>query len=167
MIGVSIRPSRAADRAAIHRVEERAFGQPAEADLVDALVAAGDVVLELVAEKNGAIVGHILFSRLHVDGDGGRFAAVALAPLAVHPSVQRNGVGSALVTEGHARLRAAGERLAVVVGDPAYYGRFGYGRGPAEGFASLFQCEAMQALAWDDTAPRSGALAYAPAFGAL
>ena len=70
-----------------------------------------------------------------------------------------------LVREAHVRLKAAGERLAIVLGDPAYYGRFGYSHERAAGFDSAYQGEALQALAWHD-APASGRLDYAAAFGA-
>ena len=83
---MSIRTATAKDRESIRLVEEHAFGQKAEAGLADALVESGDTVLELVAEEDGNVVGHILFSRLYVDHGNKRFSAVALAPLAVEPS---------------------------------------------------------------------------------
>jgi putative acetyltransferase len=166
MSAITIRPAEAADRAAIRTVVERAFGQPLEADLVDRLVADGDAVLELVAEVDGRIVGHVLFSRLTVEGSGPPFAAVALAPLGVDPDFQRTGIGCALIEAAHERLAAAGETLSIVLGDPAYYVRFGYRRRPAEGFSSDYQCEALQALVWG-LAPATGRLVYAPAFAGL
>ena len=102
---------------------------------------------KLVAERNGRIVGHILFSRLWVEHAGVRFAAVALAPLAVDPAFQKTGVGSALVEAAHRALRAAGETLSVVVGDPAYYGRFGYEHQRADLFESDYQVRGI-AGAW-------------------
>jgi putative acetyltransferase len=66
----------------------------------------------------------------------------------------------------HQRLQAAGETLSVVLGDPAYYGRFGYGHARAESFVSDYQCVALQALAWGE-APKAGSLIYAAAFGRL
>ena len=162
---MSIRAATPKDRAAIRQVEEHAFGQQAEAGLVDALVAGGHAVVELVAVEEGQVVGHILFSRLHVtQADGRSFAAVALAPLAVEPSFHRTGIGGALVNEGHRRLRASGEALSIVLGDPSYYGRFGYGRARAAGFDSEFQGEALQALTWGE-APAEGRLDDAAAFG--
>lgn len=161
-----IRPATEADRAAIRAVEEAAFGQPDEARLVEALVAAGDVALELVAESSEEIIGHVLFSRLFVEGQGDRFAAVALAPVAVRPERQGTGVGRALIEEGHMRLRQAGERLSVVLGDPAYYGRLGYDHERARAFDSDYQCDALQARAWGE-APETGRLVYAPAFSGL
>lgn len=166
MTGLTIRPAEEGDRASIHEVETRAFGRADEADLVAQLAAAGDVVLELVAERDGKTVGHVLFSRLVVESGPAKFPAVALAPLAVLPEEQGKGVGAALVNEAHRRLRATGERLAVVLGDPAYYGRFGYVRDRADRFESDYQCDALQALAWGE-APQAGRLIYAASFGGL
>jgi putative acetyltransferase len=161
---MSIRTATPRDREAIRRVEEHAFGQKTEAGLVDALIDSGDTVLELVAQEDGQIVGHILFSRLYVERDGKRHPAVALAPLAVEPSFHGTGIGGALITEAHQRLKKAGETLSIVLGEPGYYGRFGYTHERASGFESDFQCEALQALAWGDV-PQAGRLVYAPAFG--
>ncbi|MDG4897040.1 MULTISPECIES: N-acetyltransferase [unclassified Mesorhizobium] len=163
---MSIRAATPRDREAIRLVEEHAFGQQAEAGLVDALVTGGDAVVELVAEEDGQVVGHILFSRLYVQNGGKRFAAVALAPLAVEPSFHGTGIGGALILEAHVRLKEAGETLAVVLGDPTYYGRFGYSHARAARFDSEYQGEALQALAWGD-APETGRLVYASAFTAL
>lgn len=163
---ISIRTSTPRDRDAIRLVEEHAFGQPVEAGLVDALVSGGDAVTELVAEEDGQVVGHILFSRLFVEADGAKFPAVALAPLAVEPSFHGTGIGGALVREAHVRLKEAGETLSVVLGDPEYYGRFGYDHQRAAGFDSDYQGYALQALAWGD-APARGRLVYAPAFSGL
>ncbi len=160
---MSIRTATPRDREAIRLVEEHAFGQKAEAGLVDALVAQGDAVVELVAEEEGQVVGHILFSRLFVEQEGKQFAAVALAPLAVEPSMHRSGIGGALIREAHVRLKEAGEALSLVLGEPAYYSRFGYARDRAAGFESDYQCEALQALAWNE-APEEGRLVYASAF---
>lgn len=161
---MSIRAATPRDREAIRLVEEHAFGQQAEAGLVDALVAEGDAVVELVAEEDGDVVGHILFSRLYVQNGGKTVPAVALAPLAVEPDFHGTGIGGALIREAHIRLKDGGETLAVVLGDPAYYGRFGYTHERAAKFESDYQCEALQALAWGD-APETGELVYASAFG--
>lgn len=162
---MSIRAATPRDREAIRLVEEHAFGQNTEAGLVDALVAEDAAVLELVAEDDGVVVGHILFSRLYVRNGGATFPAVALAPLAVEPSFHGTGIGGALINEAHRRLKEAGEKLSVVLGDPAYYGRFGYSHDRAAGFASDYQGDALQALAWDD-APQTGTLQYAEPFRA-
>jgi putative acetyltransferase len=159
----SIRAATPRDREAIRLVEEHAFGQHAEAGLVDALVGNGDAVVELVAVEDGQVVGHVLFSRLFVEQDGKEFPAVALAPLAVEPNFHGTGIGGALIREAHIKLREAGEKLSLVLGEPAYYGRFGYTHARAAKFESEYQGEALQALAWDN-APESGRLVYASAF---
>lgn len=166
MSAVVIRPEEPQDHAAIHALLVSAFDGEAEARLVDALRAAGDMVLSLVAERNGEIRGYILFSRLLVRQAGGDFPAVALAPLAVDPAHQGEGIGTALVDEAHLQLQQQGERLSVVLGDPAYYARFGYTHERAQGFTSTYQGEALQALAWGE-APDTGALEYAAAFSDL
>ena len=103
-----------------------------EATLVDRLRRDGDIVLSLVAEDEGVVIGYIAFSRLMVEGGDATFRAVALAPLAVYPEYQQQGIATRLVREGHACLAAIGETLSVVVGEPHYYGRFGYSQ-PARG----------------------------------
>ncbi|WP_274630438.1 GNAT family N-acetyltransferase [Arvimicrobium flavum] len=166
MSGYTVRPATPEDFVAIRAVELAAFGGPAEADLVEALRASGDLVLELVALHGDEVVGHVVFSRLLVRSDDREdVAAVALAPLAVAPAHQRRGVGGLLIAEAHARIEPR-ERLSVVLGEPAYYGRFGYAHARAAGFDSDYQCEALQALAWSD-APSTGRLVYPEPFGAL
>jgi putative acetyltransferase len=164
--GLVIRPAEARDRNEIFALEEAAFGQDGEAKLVDALVADGDAVLELVATHEAEIVGHILFSRLKIETASGTVDAVALAPVAVQPNRQKSKVGSTLIERGHHLLQEGGETLSVVLGDPAYYGRFGYSHDRAAAFDSDYQCDALQALAWGD-APTSGRLVYAKAFSGL
>jgi len=115
--------ARPADHAAIAQVTRAAFGQPAEAELVDRLRADGDVVFELVASDAGTVVGHILFSRLWADSQE---LYVAMAPVSVHPNVQRTGVGSRLVRRGLEVARELGAYAVLVLGDPAYYSRFGF-----------------------------------------
>src|SRR5690606_35540205 len=104
-------------------------------------------VLELVATHEQELAGHLLFSRLRVVGsEGDAFDAVALAPLAVASDIQRTGVGIALVEHAHPVLQAQGERLSVVLGDPAYFGRFGYEAERAAGFESDYAGPYLQAL---------------------
>jgi putative acetyltransferase len=162
---ITVRPAVPEDRTAIRVVEARAFGRDDEADLVEALVAAGDDVLELVAEQDGQSVGHVLFTRLLVGSETQTIKAVALAPLAVLPDVQGTGIGGALIEEAHRLLQGRGETLSVVLGHAAYYPRFGYSHARASGFDSVFQCAELMALAWGD-APFEGRLVHAPAFGA-
>jgi predicted N-acetyltransferase YhbS/RimJ/RimL family protein N-acetyltransferase len=128
----SLRTERAGDEAAIHAVVAAAFPTDAEARLVDALRADPDAWLpdlSVVAERDGDVVGHVLVSQVHL----GDLPVLGLAPLAVHPDHQRGGVGAALVHEALARAEVAGGPLVVVLGDPAYYGRFGFVLAPTLG----------------------------------
>lgn len=123
---ITIRPEKQDDLAAIRIVNEQAFGRPAEADLVDALRRNGRVTLSLVAEDGGRVVGHILFSPVTIESGGGVFVGVGLAPVAVLPEFQNQGVGSLLVKHGLDRCREAGHPFAIVLGHSSYYPRFGF-----------------------------------------
>jgi putative acetyltransferase len=95
-----IRPEASDDWPAVHRVNSAAFGRPDEADLVDSLRDEGVVLLSLVAEIGQCIAGHILFTRMWIDMAGTSLAAAALAPLAVTPEYQRQGIGGQLIRSG-------------------------------------------------------------------
>jgi putative acetyltransferase len=122
----TIRPERPEDASHIRHVVELAFGQRAEADLVDALRrSCGDTALSLVADDEG-VVGHVLFTPVVVERPGAPIAGMGLAPLAVRPDRQRQGIGSWLVRQGLDILRDRGCPFVVVVGHPEYYPRFGF-----------------------------------------
>jgi putative acetyltransferase len=114
-----------ADRAAVRAVNEAAFDSPAEADIVDALRAKGLELVSLVAERDGVILGHILFSPVSLRGHH-ELKLMGLGPVAVLPRHQREGIGSALVREGLSRCVQLGAHAVVVVGHPQYYPRFGF-----------------------------------------
>lgn len=123
---ILIRPEQPDDIAAIRQVNERAFDGPTEADLVDLLRAHGKVTLSLVAVQDAQVVGHILFSPVVIEATGKSVAAVGLAPMAVLPEWQNQGVGSRLVRAGLEECRRLGHRAAVVLGHANYYPRFGF-----------------------------------------
>ena len=137
-----------------------------EADLVSRLRRDGDMVLSLVAEDDGVVVGFVGFSRLRVDGAATQFHAVALAPLAVYPEYQQQGVATRLIRDGHACLAAIGETLSVVVGEPDYYRRFGYSNHRVARFTSDYQSPYLLGLSFG-AAPWEGRLIYPPAFAKL
>ncbi|MGC4048162.1 MAG: N-acetyltransferase [Paludibaculum sp.] len=110
----------------IRGVLARAFERPDEADLVEALRREGVVLLELVAEAGQQVAGHILYTELPVETPTGVVRAAALAPLAVDPAHQRRGIGGALIHMSLPMLAHAGVDAVVVVGDAAYYTRFGF-----------------------------------------
>jgi len=114
------------DIEAVFRVERDAFGRDEEARLVDALRAAGHVVLSLVAEVDGEVVGHVLFSPMTIDSETASNRALCLGPVAVAPAHQKQGVGRALIEAGLAELRASGHGAVFLLGYPSYYPRFGF-----------------------------------------
>ena len=155
-----------ADAPQIRDLLEASFPGLGEAILVDRLRSDGDLVLSLVAEDAGVVIGYIAFSRIKVEGGETPFSAVALAPLAVYPDYQSQGVATRLVREGHACLAALGETLCVVVGEPQYYGRFGYSNRRVAGFACEYQSPYLMGLSFG-AAPWEGRLVYSPAFATL
>jgi putative acetyltransferase len=151
------------DRADVREVVASAFGQIAEAELVERLVQDGDCVIALVAEDADKIVGHALLSRMAAP-----FPALALAPVSVAPSRRRCGIGSALVTAVIDRARSQDWAAIFVLGDLGYYQRFGFRTDAAAGFASPYAGEHFMMLALS-SAPMaaSGELRHAPAFADL
>jgi len=127
-----VRAEEAADRAAVEAVHRAAFPSAAEARLVNMLRTSGRAAVSLVAETDDQVVGHILFSPVSVEPARPGVAGAGLAPVAVPPSRQCQGIGSQLVMQGIAACRRAGFDFIVVLGDPAYYRRFGFA--PASGF---------------------------------
>jgi putative acetyltransferase len=131
-----VRPETEADRAGVRVVNEAAFETPAEADLVEALRDRGVSLVSLVAEVDGEVIGHILFSPVSLNGHA-NLNLMGLGPMAVAPDRQRKGVGSALVRQGLMCCKDLGARAVVVVGHPEYYPRFGFA--PASRYA--LRCE--------------------------
>jgi putative acetyltransferase len=164
-----IRPARDEDADAIRAILLSAFGRQAQARLVDRLHASGKVADSLVAEAQGRILGHVLFSRIGIGAAG--LPALSLAPIAVAPAFQRLGVGSALVSSGLQRLRVAGHARVIVLGDPAWYPRFGFV--PASRFGLRCPFPAPEgafmaiALARDAFRQASGLVGYGPEFDDL
>ena len=162
---VLIRAEQPNDGDAIRRVLEAAFPTAAEARLVDLLRRNDHLRLSLVAEADGAIVGHIGFSPIEVDGEpeGG----IGLAPLAVLPSCQRQGIGSRLIRAGLAACQRAGYGFVVVLGSPLYYPRFGFTRADRRGLANEYGAdEAFMVLELRaGTIPEGGGMVrYGPEF---
>lgn len=165
---VIVRPEIPEDIPAIRDVIEQAFGRAAEADLVDALRRNGKATLSLVAEYNGLIVGHILFSSVTIITGERESSGVGLAPLAVLPDFQNRGVGSSLVKNGLDHCREAGHSFAVVLGHSHYYPRFGFSPASRFGIGSEYDVadENFMAIELQDGAlqNQSGLARYQPEF---
>ena len=139
---MQIRDERAGDRDAIHNLHAASFPTQAEAILVDRLREAGDIAISLVAEEESRIIGHVLFSPMTAP-----FRALGLAPVAVAEGSRRRGIAAQLIAEGLARAKTTGWEGVFVLGEPRYYGRFGFSVEAAAGFASPYAGPYFMALA--------------------
>lgn len=168
-MNIHIRPETTADLEGIRHVNRLAFGQDDEAGLVDALREGGFVRVSLVAERAGQVVGHILFSNLPILTGDGTVPALSLAPMAVLPELQSQGIGSALVQRGLEACRQQGHRIVVVLGHSHFYPRFGFSPQSAAHLESPFSAsDSFMAVelvpgALDGVA---GQVQYPPPFGA-
>jgi putative acetyltransferase len=162
-----VRNEKPEDRTAIRLVNEEAFCRPDEADLVDRLREQGAVLASLVTEVEGLIVGHILFSRMSIETTNQSVPAVALAPLAVMPKFQRQGIGTMLTAHGLDWLRAQKEQMVFVLGHSDYYPRFGFSTDKARFIESPFNPESFMALELKPHALEGirGRVLYPAAFG--
>lgn len=164
---IEIRAERAEDAQAIRRVTEAAFklsshASGTEAAIVEALREAGALTFSLVATVGGDIAGHIAFSLVTIDGqDLGWFG---LGPVSVTPDLQGHGIGSALICEGLAHLRQTGAAGCVLLGDPAFYRRFGFENDPALRYEDA-PAEYFMRLAFQEAVP-SGKVSYHAGFAA-
>ncbi len=165
---MNIRAEQRADIQAVRCVHEAAFPTHDEAQLVDRLRDTGHAAISLVAEMDGNVVGHILFSPVTINGKHiGK--GVGLAPLAVLPAFQKRGMGAALVNAGLDACRAGGHGFVVVLGNPKYYQRFGFGFADRLNLTSLYEAEYFMALLLRPDALLSlgGLVRYAPPFDEL
>ena len=116
------------DIAAIRQVNEQAFGGSGEANAIEALRDRGAATLSLVAEIDDRVVGHLFFTPAAIETADHTWPALGLAPLAVLPEYQRQGIGSALMKAGLAECARLGYERVIVLGHPEYYPRFGFMR---------------------------------------
>jgi putative acetyltransferase len=138
VVRLEVRPEKPEDTSQVRHINTLAFGQPVEADLVEKLRQECPDSLSLVAEGD-AVVGHILFTPVVIESAGRRIVGMGLAPMAVPPDRQRQGIGSQLVRHGLDILRERGCPFTVVVGHPEYYPRFGFERASLHGLASQWE----------------------------
>lgn len=167
-MSVEIREERQGDLAAIREINQRAFAQDQEANIVDALRANGAVRLSLVATVHGRAVGHIMYSPLSV---GGGVTGAALGPMAVLPEYQRQGIGSELIRRGNRQLKNEGCPFVIVLGHAEYYPRFGFKPAGAHGITCEWDVpdDVFMLLVLDEARMRgvSGAARYRQEFSSV
>ncbi len=160
-----IRLERPEDAKAIGLLTDTAFDGAAhsagtEARIVEALRAAGALTLSLVADEGGEIIGHAAFSPVEINGTPGDW--YGLGPVSVLPARQGEGIGQAVIREGLQRLAALGAAGCVVLGDPAYYERFGYAYDPDLAYGDV-PAGYFRRLVLKGPAPK-GEVSYHPGF---
>jgi putative acetyltransferase len=165
---MQIRPEQPDDIPAIAALTTLAFAQAphssgTEAAIIAGLRDAGALTLSLVAVEAAGLLGHVAFSPVSIGGVASGW--YGLGPVSVRPGRQRSGIGSALIREGLQRLRAMGAGGCVLLGDPAYYTRFGFATDPALTLADVPPAYFM-ALSFGGPTP-AGAVRYHPAFDAV
>lgn len=167
---MNIRAETPGDYAAVRGVNEAAFGRAGEADLVEALRKSGGPYVSLVAEAEGKIVGHIFFSVVLIESDSSTaFAAMGLAPMAVLPEWQNQGIGSELVRRGLEECVRRQQEVVVVLGHPEYYPRFGFVPAKRKGLGCQYPVPddvfMVLELREGALAGRQGMVRYGPEFG--
>ncbi|MFM7427044.1 MAG: GNAT family N-acetyltransferase [Elainella sp.] len=164
---MEFRAEQPADLKVIREVNLAAFGRDNEANLVEQLRGLSSVV-SFVAAESGQIIGHILFSPVEVVGNCGALPIWGLAPLAVLPAYQRRGVGSLLVRQSLAACTELGCGAVVVLGNPAFYSRFGFVTAKPKGLTCEYEVpdEAFMVLGLKQDAliECSGRVRYRPEF---
>lgn len=159
---MKIRRESREDAAAIRALLDAAFGGTAESDLVDRLRAGGELLIGLVAEAGDDVAGYVALSALKSPQ-----RALALAPVAVEPRYQRRGIGSALVEEALRQASTGGWRMVFVLGEPEYYGRFGFTTEAARHFDCVYAGPYFQALWLCDSPSAPAPVVYSQAFADL
>ena len=164
-----IRAEREQDTPAVRRVLEAAFPTAAEADLVERLRRGSKSVIALAAEDEGEVVGHIVFSPLALEPLAGAIG-LGLGPIAVLPDHEKHGVGRRLVQNGLAACHAWGAGFVTVLGDPEYYGRFGFEPASEHGLLNEFGAGPhfmVFPLKKNGLPPRGTLIRYAPEFSGV
>lgn len=167
-----IRQEKPEDINDIHALNELAFGQPQEANIVDKLRINCNSLLSLVAIENDNVAGHILFSPVKIEGQHGIIRGMGLSPMAVLPKIQRKGIGTQLVKSGIKNLKKIQCQFIIVLGHPEYYPRFGFERASLYGIKCQWEGIPDDAfmILWLDKSmmnPASGLAKYRDEFNAM
>jgi putative acetyltransferase len=157
-----VRSYEAADAEAVRRLNLARFESSAEADLTEKLRAGGHAEIELVADADGKIVGHVMLSRMMVPEK-----ALGLGPVATAKDHENEGVASSLIESALALATAHDWQMVFLLGDPAFYERFGFSVEDAARFKSAYDGPYWQVSFLDEDAPRSGKAEYAAPFGEI
>ncbi len=148
----------------IYALIERVFLRKDEAQFMRDLQAKQDLVYTRVIERNGELTGLIAYSRLKLITDTSIHDALVLAPFVIDPPWQGHGLGAQLIKQSHSDLMAANEKLAFVLGEEEYYGRFGYSRQAASAYSGPYKSPFLLANKWSKDIPETGELVYPVAF---
>lgn len=150
---ITIRQEKSADYPAVFSLIKDAFATLAVSDhiehfLVERLRKSDAFIpeLSLVAERNNEIIGHILLTKIQIKNDQQSVEALTLAPVAVKPGFQKQGIGSMLIHEAHDIAKRLGFQSVVLLGHPTYYPRFGYERCSKHGIALPFEANDASAM---------------------
>ena len=143
--GLDYRIERAGEAAVIRSLHRTAFSRHDESALVDELRDGGHFILSLVADRGGEILGHVAFSRITIKDVSAEVRASILAPIAVLPAHQHQGIGKTMIGAALALLEADGEHIVFVLGEPGYYARFGFSSVRAAEFMSDYAGPAFMA----------------------
>ncbi len=168
-IVIEIRKEQRKDYDAIRSVNDLTFGQPEEGHIVDRLRESCEAIISLVAVADKRILGHIFFSLVTIEGSSGLIKGMGLAPMAVLPAFQNQGIGSMLVDEGLRIVREMSYPFVIVLGHEGFYPRFGFQKASKFGLKSQWQGvpdDAFMALILDESAMRdvSGIARYRDEF---
>lgn len=167
---VNVRSEEPSDYQKIYEINKIAFGGEVEARLVNNLRKTKGFIpqLSLVAEKDGKVVGHILFSIIHINTGADNIPVLALAPMAVLPEYQKQGIGSLLIKEGLIKCKELGHKIVVLVGHPNYYPRFGFTPANERGLKLPFEAPEESFMVYEiipnSLAGITGTIEYPPEF---
>jgi putative acetyltransferase len=162
---INIRNEETKDIEQVREVLRAAFPTDAESKLVDALRANGKAIISLVAVQDEQVLGHILFSPVSLTPPSAA-KGIGLAPMAVQPDVQSQGIGARLIREGLRLCKELGYDYCVVLGAPKYYQRFGFERASPFGMQNEYSVDhEFMVIRFSEDSPIQGLAKYSPEFG--
>ena len=158
---IVIRPETPEDFIAIDQINDAAFGETAQSRIIRELRDANEVLWSKVLEKDGQLIGHLLFYRVLIDGQP---IAAGLGPIAIHPDIQKQGHGSALIKDDLKTCDPEKHQIVFLLGHTSYYPRFGFTSELGAQFTSPWPRPAFMGLQLNLNAPQSGTLTFPKAY---